>query len=155
MVILKDTQTDPLTDELLHADFLEISMDKEITVEIPIHMSGESEQAKSGEGVVDQLLDFVVVECLPGIIPRELIIDTSGLVIGQVLHVSDLEVPEGVKVFRDPQIPVASMSSTQARMEALEALEAPEEEAEEVDEDAEEVEGEGAEAEEGSEEDKG
>lgn len=143
-VIIKEMQVHPTSDELLHVDFIEVSMDKAISVDIPIAITGEPDAAKSGEGVVEQLLNSVEVECLPALIPHRLEIDVSLLEIGQVLYVGDLTAPEGVQILRDSSMPVVMLSAVkivveeEVEEEEGEVIEGAEEEGEATEEETEE-----------------
>jgi len=108
--IVRDLQRDPVKNTLLHADLYKISMDVEVTVSVPIVLEGESRAVSDAGGLVNQLLDEVEIQCLPGLIPHELKIDVSHLDIGDVLHVRDLLVPAGIRVLTDADAVVASVS---------------------------------------------
>ena len=108
--IVRDLQRDPLKETLLHADLYRISMDVEITVAVPIVLQGMSREVSDVGGVINQLLDEVEIQCLPSLIPHELTIDVSHLGVGEVLHVRDLPVPQGIQVLVAPDEVVASVS---------------------------------------------
>jgi large subunit ribosomal protein L25 len=108
--IVRDLQRDPLKETLLHADLYRISMDVEITVAVPIVLQGMSREVSDIGGVINQLLDEVEIQCLPSLIPHELTIDISHLGVGEVLHVRDLPVPQGIQVLVAPDEVVASVS---------------------------------------------
>jgi large subunit ribosomal protein L25 len=108
--IVRDLQRDPLKETLLHADLYRISMDVEITVAVPIVLQGMSREVSDVGGVINQLLDEVEIQCLPSLIPHELTIDISHLGVGEVLHVRDLPVPQGIQVLVAPDEVVASVS---------------------------------------------
>jgi large subunit ribosomal protein L25 len=108
--IVRDLQRDPLKETLLHADLYRISMDVEITVAVPIVLQGMSREVSDIGGVINQLLDEVEIQCLPSLIPHELTIDVSHLGVGEVLHVRDLPVPQGIQVLVAPDEVVASVS---------------------------------------------
>jgi large subunit ribosomal protein L25 len=109
-VIVRDLQRDPLKESLLHADLYRISMDVEITVSVPIVLQGMSREVSDVGGVINQLLHEIEIQCLPGLIPHELTIDVAHLGIGEVLHVRDLPVPQGIQVLADSDEVVASVS---------------------------------------------
>ena len=108
--IVRDLQRDPLKETLLHADLYRISMDVELTVSVPIVLQGMSREVSDVGGVVNQLLHEVEIQCLPSLIPHELPIDISHLGIGEVLHVRDLHIPQGIQVLVAPDEVVASVS---------------------------------------------
>jgi large subunit ribosomal protein L25 len=143
-VILKEMQTDPLSDEILHVDLFEVAMDKAITVEVPITLLGEPESVKDGDAIIERLMDTVEVECLPTLIPSEIEVEIGGLGINDVVHLSDLPTTEGVRILRDLESPVVIISAVKVVAEE-EIAEEEVEEAEEAAEEAEAAEGESAE----------
>jgi large subunit ribosomal protein L25 len=108
--IVRDLQRDPLKETLLHADLYRISMDVEITVSVPIVLQGMSRELSDIGGMINQLLHEIEIQCLPNLIPHELTIDVAHLGIGEVLHVRDLPVPQGIQVLAAPDEVVASVS---------------------------------------------
>jgi len=109
-VIVRDLQRHPLKETLLHADLYRISMDVEITVSVPIVLQGMSREVSDVGGVINQLLHEVEIQCLPSLIPHELTIEVAHLGIGEVLHVRDLPIPQGIQVLAAPDEVVASVS---------------------------------------------
>jgi large subunit ribosomal protein L25 len=108
--IVRDLQRDPLKETLLHADLYRISMDVEITVSVPIVLQGMSREVSDIGGMINQLLHEIEIQCLPSLIPHELTIDVAHLGIGEVLHVRDLPVPQGIQVLAASDEVVASVS---------------------------------------------
>jgi len=108
--IVRDLQRDPLKETLLHADLYRISMDVEITVSVPIVLQGMSRELSDIGGMINQLLHEIEIQCLPNLIPHELTIDVAHLEIGEVLHVRDLPVPQGIQVLAAFDEVVASVS---------------------------------------------
>jgi len=90
--LLKELQYDPIKGTLLHADFLEISMTKKISVEIPIELVGEPTGVAQQGGVLDQVLRTLEVECLPGDIVESLPINVEALDVGDSLTVQDVPI---------------------------------------------------------------
>ena len=108
--IVRDLQRDPLRETLLHADLYRISMDVEITVSVPIVLQGMSREVSDVGGMINQLLHEIEIQCLPSLIPHELTIDVAHLGIGEVLHVRDLPVLQGIQVLAASDEVVASVS---------------------------------------------
>ena len=108
--IVRDLQRDPLKETLLHADLYRISMDVELTVSVPIVLQGMSREVSDVGGVINQLLHELEIQCLPSLIPHELTIDVAHLGIGEVLHVRDLPIPQGIQVLAAADEVVASVS---------------------------------------------
>ena len=107
-VIVKELQRDPMKDAIVHADFLEIRMDEKIQISVPISLEGESPGEKIG-GTLSQLLRELEIECLPNAIPEQVEVDISGMDIGDVIHVRDLQLPEDVELVADPDEPVVTV----------------------------------------------
>jgi len=97
-VMIKELQRDPVTDEILHADFVHIAMDKPIRVFVPVVGVGEAVGVKTEGGFVDFITREVEIECLPKDIPEHIEIDISGLHLRQSLKARDITLPEGVKL---------------------------------------------------------
>ncbi len=93
--IIKDIQYHPLRDEMLHVDFHRIDLTRKIVVEVPIHATGVAVGVRIGEGILEQMLHELEVECLPTEIPDHVDIDVSDLDIGDSLHVSDIVIDVG------------------------------------------------------------
>ena len=98
--IVKDTQYDTFGEDILHADFIRVAMDEEITLEVSIELRGTPVGTTKG-GVLEPILRSVEVKCLPTAIPEKLTLDVSKLEVGEQLTLSDLELPSGVKIARD------------------------------------------------------
>ena len=97
-VIIKEIQTHPVHDEILHVDFNEISLTKRIVVKVPIHSVGESVGVKQDGGTLEHVLWEIEVECLPTQIPEKLTVDVASMKIGDFVQVKDLPVPEGATI---------------------------------------------------------
>jgi large subunit ribosomal protein L25 len=100
LTLARELQRDPVRGTLLHVDFLKIARDVAIEVDVPIHIEGDSPGVKEG-GVIEHHLWNVRVSCLPTNVPDRLVADVSRLVIGDMLRVGDLAVPEGVTILTD------------------------------------------------------
>jgi len=123
--ILKDYQTHPITDKIIHIDFLAIHEEETITLDIPLEFLGKPVGISKG-GILEILLHELTIECLPSNIPDKIYVDINNLDVGDVLHVKDIKVPEGVKVINDPEETVLTI--------VAEAGEGTEEETEETSE---------------------
>lgn len=111
--MLKELQVHPLKDVYLHADFYEISLDKEITVDIPIHLVNTPVGVANG-GVLEQIKRELSVTCLPGKLIDALNVDVSHLDLGGALHVSDITLPEGIATIEDGELTIAVLSTPRA-----------------------------------------
>jgi large subunit ribosomal protein L25 len=88
-VMVTELQTDPLKNEVTHADFQVVNMSEEIEVEVPIHLTGEAIGVKNG-GVLQQPLYTLTVKAKPKAIPQSIEADISGLDVNDVLTIEDL-----------------------------------------------------------------
>ncbi len=124
-VILKDLQVDPIKDIYLHADFYEISMDKEITVNVPIHLINTPAGIEEG-GILQHVRRELTVSCLPDKLIEALEVDVSQLEIGDSVHIRDLVLPEGITSLDEEDLTIAVVAAP-----TVEPEEAVEEEVEE------------------------
>src|SRR3972149_12018644 len=127
-VFVKDLQHNPVTDVVLHVDFLQISLKEKVRLEVPLHFVGLAPAIDRPGGVLVTALDHISVEALPTEVPSFIEVDVSGLEeIDQSLHVSDLKVPEGATVLSDPELVIVKAAAP-----AIERAAAAEEAAEEA-----------------------
>jgi large subunit ribosomal protein L25 len=89
-VLVKDFQIDPITHEVLHADFYRIAMDKLLEVTIPVTVHGEPKGVKQQGGILEFIRREIVIECLPADIPEHIDIDVSELMLHQGVRVRDI-----------------------------------------------------------------
>jgi large subunit ribosomal protein L25 len=107
--VLKEYQLDPTRPRLLHIDLQEVRLDQAIQTQVVVELVGESAGVKEG-GVLSQINREVNVEALPMEVPDRLELDVSLMVIGDSMRLSDLRVPEGVKLLDDPETVLATVS---------------------------------------------
>ena len=94
--LVKAVQRDPISRNFLHADLVEVALNKKVTVSIPIHVTGKARGVALG-GILHESVRQVNVVCLPGSIPANFTIDITSLEIGDVVHLNDIVRPEGVE----------------------------------------------------------
>jgi large subunit ribosomal protein L25 len=132
-VLLQTVQEHPVTRRPLHADFLVVAMTEEMTVDVAVAMVGSSSAIDRMGGVLLHLRESVQVRALPDNLPSSLELDITSLEsFDDVLHVSDLSVPEGVTVLTDPGESLARVQAPRVEEAAVPGVEegAPEEGAE-------------------------
>jgi large subunit ribosomal protein L25 len=130
--MIKEIQVDPVKQTILHVDLYAISMDQKISLEIPISLTGTPVGVTEG-GILQQVSRTIEVSCLPDQIPETLVLDVSDLVIGDSLHVNDLDIPEGVELLVEEKLTVATVVPP-TKEEEIEPEILEEEEGEEVEE---------------------
>lgn len=108
VVIVADLYRDCLKGNLLHADLHKINLEENVKVPVQISLVGASIGVKEG-GLLNFVMHTVEVECLPTQIPEHLEIDVTGLKIGDSFHVSNLDVPAGIKVLADPKATIVNI----------------------------------------------
>jgi len=120
LALAREIHRHPVRREILHVDFVTIDRDIKVTVEVPIQLRGEAPGVEQG-GVLNQELYSVSVEVLPLEVPDHLVLDVSGLNLGDVKRVSDLTLPEGVTALTDPEHNVVSVVAPTVEEEPEEA----------------------------------
>lgn len=119
-VILKELQADPIKPVYYHADFYEIEMDKELTVNIALHLVGTPPGVSKG-GVLQQVKRDLEVSCLPGDMVESIDVDVSALDIGDAVHVKDIALPKGIRSLEDEEETVAVVAAPHVAAEKVEA----------------------------------
>ena len=94
-VMVKEYQLDPITHALLHADFYALSMDRAITVTVPVIVRGEARGVKQQGGLLDFVTREIQVQCLPADIPEHIDVDVTELMLHQSVRLREL--PENPK----------------------------------------------------------
>jgi large subunit ribosomal protein L25 len=108
--LVKDMQRHPVRRNVLHVDFIRVDLSKTVDVEVAIHLEGEAELVNREGGVVDQVLQALLITARPADIPSGLTVDISDLEIGDAKRVSDIALPDGVTTSVDPEDPVVTAS---------------------------------------------
>ena len=103
-VLVKEYQLDPITHELLHADFYRVAMDKLLRVQVTVVAHGEPKGVKQQGGVLDIVHRQIELECLPADIPNHIEIDVSDLMVGQSVRVKDVATNPKWKALSDPEM---------------------------------------------------
>ena len=117
-VIAKAVDMHPVTDEPWHFDLYRVDEHQEIKIEVPVHFAHQDESPglKRG-GTLGVTLHTVTVSCHADSIPEEIVVDLTGLEIGDAVRVSDLKLPAKVTVAMDGDLVVASVTVTKAGVE--------------------------------------
>lgn len=133
-VLVKEVQRHPTSGRVLHVDFYQVAMTEKLKASVPLHFMGDAPAVKQFNGSLLHNLTTVDVESLPGDLPAVIEVDVSGLAtLEDTLHVSDLQVPDGVEVLTGPDELIAKVvPPAAAEEEVVEAEEAAAEEAAEA-----------------------
>jgi large subunit ribosomal protein L25 len=123
-VMLKELQVDPLKNTYLHADFYEVSMEREVTVGIPIHLLNTPAGVIEG-GILQHVRREITISCLPDQMVEHLDVDVSGLEIGDSIHIRDIDLPEGLTTNQEENLTVAVVAAPTviAEVEEIEEIE--------------------------------
>lgn len=109
LALAREIQRHPVRREILHVDFVTVSRNIKVSVDIPLTMVGAEEAPGTSEGgVISQELYALPVNVLPLEVPDSVTVDVSQMAVGDTVRVSDLTVPSGVEVTVDAETPVAT-----------------------------------------------
>ena len=128
--VVKDLQRHPVRRDVIHVDFLRVTTDQEIEVDVPLVLVGEALEVTRANGMVDQTLYTLTVSAKPGDVPDEIEVDISELTLGDSIKVGDVTLPPGVVTSTDLDDSVATSLVTRSTREAMAAAEAASAEAE-------------------------
>ena len=121
-VLVKEYQLDPIDHKLLHADFYQVAMDKALTVTVPIVLRGEAKGVKQQGGIVDFVHREFEIECLPGDIPENIVVDVSELMLNQGIRVRDIHTEDAKwKPVSEPDMMIVHVVMLKAEEEPVAA----------------------------------
>lgn len=107
-VLVREYQANVLNRKLRHVDFVRVDLNKEVEIDVPVHLVGKSQGVKDG-GILEQYLRKIHVTCKPNAIPEHIDVDVSSLGLGGNIHVTDIKVPEGVAITTRADLTVAAV----------------------------------------------
>jgi len=117
--IVKDIQRHPTRRDVLHVDFLRVTEDQQIEVNVPVVLRGEARQVTQFDGMVDQSMYEMAILVKPTAVPQEIIVDITDLELGATVKVADVVLPEGAESAMDPDETVAIALITRSTREAI------------------------------------
>ena len=120
MAVVKELQFHPVSEELFHIDFLEVTEQKPVTVAIPVQLSGHAEGVKAG-GKLSLEMKKLKVNGIYTQIPNRVEIDVTSLGLGKKLYVGAVEMAEGLKLMNPADACVAQVKATRASQQAAAA----------------------------------
>lgn len=115
-VIPKDYQLEPVRDFLVHVDFLRVGKNSTLTVEVPVHFTNQEQSPglKKG-GVLNVVRHTVEVTAPAASIPEQLVVDLTGVEVGDSIHISAVDLPKGVvPTITDRDFTIATVAAPSA-----------------------------------------
>jgi len=125
--IVKDMQRHPVRRNVQHVDFLQINLNEEIVVQVPLRLEGEAKEVSVNGGLVDPAVDHIEVRTTPRNIPDEFVVDITDFTMESVMTLADLPMPDGVTATQEPDLAIVTVLLTrggaadEAEAEAAEA----------------------------------
>lgn len=119
--LLREVQYDFLTSKPIHFDFQALDINKKITVNVPVRITGKARGIKEG-GILEEILREIPVECLPKDIPNSFEVDVTDLDIGHSIHVSALRVSENFHILKDDDDTIVTILAPKLEIEAPAAV---------------------------------
>jgi large subunit ribosomal protein L25 len=108
-VMFHERQIDPVRGRLIHADLTRLVKGQKIEVTVPLHLVGEPVGVREEQGVLEQIIREIEIRCEPREIPDVIKVDVSNLGVHDVLHISDIQVAEGIEILNPPDVVIATV----------------------------------------------
>jgi large subunit ribosomal protein L25 len=122
--IVKDLQRHPVRRTVSHVDFIQVNLDEEITLSVPLRLEGEATAVMQAGGLVDPAVDAIEIVTTPRTIPAEFVVDISEMEMDTVIRLEDLPMPAGVRPTGDPESPIVTVLTMRAEVAEIEAADA-------------------------------
>lgn len=107
--LIREVQHHPTRKLVLHVDFEELVAGEKVITKVPLRFHGTPEGVRQDGGVLEEKLHEISVEVDPSLLPDHIEVDVTPLAIAKSLHISDLQLPEGLKVLDDESTVIASV----------------------------------------------
>jgi len=119
--MIRDLQIDTIDRQISHIDFQRVLLDVKVRVEVAVTLEGTPEGVKNQGGVLDFVTREVEIECLPGDIPAEFLLDVTDLEVGDHVEAKDLPMPDGVELLTEAARVLVSIAHSRVAEEVEEA----------------------------------
>lgn len=126
--LVREIQTHPWKASLIHIDFLRIQAGVAVDVDVPLNLVGIPAGVKLDGGVLEQIIHDLAVRCIPSNIPESVEVDVSHLALGDVMHISDIQLSEGVEVRIAPERTICAVAMPKEEEEVAPSVEDEDEE---------------------------
>ena len=107
--IVKELQRHPVRRTVQHVDFIQINLNEEITVSVPVRMEGEAKEVEQSNGFVDLVMNEIEVTTTPRSIPDEIVVDITDMTMDSTITIGDIQLPAGVVATHDPEAAVVTV----------------------------------------------
>ena len=107
--LIKDIQRHPVRRSIEHIDFIQVNLNEEITVAVPVRLEGEAKDVLQNSGLVDLAMTELEVVTTPRNIPDEFVIDVTEMTLDDVIRVADVPLPAGVIATAEEDAPVVTV----------------------------------------------
>jgi large subunit ribosomal protein L25 len=122
-VMFHERQVDPVRGRLLHADLTRLVKGQKIEVTVPLHLVGEPAGVRDEQGVLEQIIREIEIRCEPREIPDVVNVDVSNLGVHDVLHISDIQVAEGIEILNAADMVICTVGIVKEEPVAVPAVE--------------------------------
>ena len=122
-VMFHERQIDPVRGRLIHADLTRLVKGQKIEVTVPLHLVGEPFGVREEQGVLEQIIREIEIRCEPREIPDSIDVDVSSLGVHDVLHISDIQVAQGIEILNPPDTVIATVGIVKEEPVAALAIE--------------------------------
>jgi large subunit ribosomal protein L25 len=123
-VMFHERQVDPIRGRLIHADFTRLVKGQKIEVTVPLHLTGEPIGVREEQGVLEQIIRELEIRCEPREIPDVINVDVSNLGVHDVLHISDIQIAEGIEILTPTDTVIATVGIVKEEPVAAPVVEA-------------------------------
>ncbi len=107
--LIKDIQRHPVRRNVQHVDFIQVNLNEEVTVAVPVRLEGEAKQVLQANALVDLSMTEMEVVTTPRDIPDEIVVDVTEMTVDDVIRVENITLPAGVTPTADPDSPVVTV----------------------------------------------
>lgn len=119
LAVIKDLQRHPVRRDVIHVDFMRVTEDQTIDVDVPVILEGEARNVTMYDGMIDQSMYSMTVSVKPAEVPEQIVVDVTDLELGETIKVSDVTLPAGAVSAMDPDETVAIALITRSTREAI------------------------------------
>ena len=116
--LIREIQRDPIRRNVLHVDFQELVAGEKVTVRIPVVLQGIPDGVRNAGGILSQVMQELEVRVDPAHMPSHIVVDVTNIAIGHSVHVSEINVPDGVEVLDDADSTIAVVAAPKEEVEA-------------------------------------